>query len=357
MTTTKDRLDAPTRRDLLRGAGAGAGALGAMAAGLPTLAIAQDGPIVWVAYGGSTQEAQKKTIVAAFMADTGIEVIPASGPDLAKLKAQVQTGNLEWDVIGVIGSQAIRAGRAGLLEKMDYSIVDTADLDIPPLEYCAPYYSYGGGIGYDPARHPEGRHPTNWQEFWDVERFPGRRGLRNRPDENLEMALMADGVAARDLYPLDVDRAFASLDRIKPHVSHWIAGTPQTISLLTQNEIDFVFTYSGRVEAAQRDGQSVAYVYENNIVTGAYVAVTRGSRNRDAAMRLVSYFLKPELQAAFCNIMGYGPSKSTARAHLEPEVLARQPDLQDPGTAITDVEWWAENGEAVTTRFKTWLLT
>lgn len=319
------------------------------------VAFAQTGSLVWVGYGGSTQDAQRVAFVDPFTKDTGINVTAAAGPDLAKLQAQVQTGNMEWDVLSVIGSQAIRAGASGLLEAIDYNVVDKEGLEVEPLEYCAPYYAYGGGIAYDPKRNPNP--PTTWKEFWDVDTFPGRRGLRNRPDENLEIALMADGVPAKELYPLDVDRAFASLDRIKPHVSHWIPQTPETISLLARNEIDYVFTYSGRVEAAQKDGQSIAYVYENNVVTAAYLAVAKGSANRDAAMRLVSYFLKPELQAAYCDEMGYAPTKAAARELMSPEVLARQPDLAAPGTAVTDNTWWAEHGDAVTTRFKSWLLS
>lgn len=356
MTTQCDARQGPTRRDLIKSAGiAGAGIIAAPYI-MSRSAYAKE-TIVWVSYGGTTQEAQADTIVAAFMKETGIEVIAASGPDLAKIKAQVQTGNVEWDMVNLIGSQAVAAGREGLLEKLDYSVVDASDLYLPALEFTAPWYAYGGGIAFDPQRHPAGKHPTTWPEFWDVEKFPGRRGLRSRPDENLEMALMADGVPAKELYPLDVDRAFASLDRIKPHVAKWIAETPQTISLLQQNEVDFVFTYSGRVEAAQRQGISADYVYENNIVTPSYLCVPKGTAHRDAAMQLANYFLRPDLQAAFCNRMGYSPVKRAATALLTPEVRDRQPDLDAPGTAITDVEWWADNFAEVNERFKEWMIS
>ena len=356
MTTQSKARRGPTRRDVIKTAGVvGAGVVTAPFL-LSKDALANE-TIVWVSYGGSTQEAQEDTIVAAFKKETGIEVIAASGPDLAKIKAQVQTGNVEWDMVNLIGSQAVAAGREGLLEKLDYSIVDVSDLYLPALEFTAPWYAYGGGIAFDPKRHPAGKHPTTWPEFWDVEKFPGRRGLRSRPDENLEMALMADGVPAKELYPLDVDRAFASLDRIKPHVAKWIAETPQTISLLQQNEIDFVFTYSGRVEAAQRQGVSVDYVYDNNIVTPSYLCVPKGTKHLKAAMTLANYFLRPDLQAAFCNRMGYSPVKRAATALLTPEVRAHQPDLDAPGTAITDVQWWADNFTEVNERFKEWMIS
>ena len=168
---------------------------------------------------------------------------------------------------------------------------------------------------------------------------------------------MADGVSAKKLYPCDVDRAFRSLDRIKSHVGKWIPETPQTISLVQNNEIDFVFTYSGRVEAAKRQGISMEYVYESNIVTPSYMCVPKGVKNKDAAMKLVSYFMRADLQAAFCNIMGYTPVKRAGMNFLAPEVKARQPDLDHPNTAVTNVDWWAENFSEVNKRFKEWMIS
>jgi len=340
------------RRSALFGAGVFAG---------PALltarrAIAAD-TLVYVSYGGATEDAEVVSFLKPFEADTGNKVIAASGPDIAKLKAQVMTGNVEWDVVDFIGSQAIAADREGVLEKIDYSVVDDSDMYVPKEEASFPFYVYGGGIAFDPARHPDGKHPTDWAQFWDVKAFPGRRGLRSRPDENLELALMADGVPAKQLYPLDVDRAFRSLDRIKPYVAKWIPETPQTISLLQSNEIDFVFTYSGRVQAARKQGVSIAYVYEANIVTPAYTSVAKGTRNKAAAMKLASYFAKPERQAQFCNILGYSPVKRSAIKMLTPETLAQQPKLDDPKTAITDIKWWADNFVEVNKRFKEWLIT
>ncbi|MGE5202990.1 MAG: ABC transporter substrate-binding protein [Acidobacteriota bacterium] len=346
-----------SRRSLLRNGGlVGAGFLAA-----PTLLTSRRSQaadsLVYVSYGGATEDAEVVSFLKPFEADTGTKVVAASGPDIAKLKAQVMTGNVEWDVIDFIGSQAIAADRAGVLEKIDYSVVDDTDMFVPKEEASFPFYVYGGGIAYDPARHPDGKHPTDWVQFWDAKAFPGRRGLRSRPDENLELALMADGVPAKQLYPLDVDRAFRSLDRIKPYVAKWIPETPQTISLLQSNEIDFVFTYSGRVQAARKQGVSIDYVYDANIVTPAYTCVAKGTRNKAAAMKLASYFAKPERQAQFCNILGYSPIKRSAMKLLTPETLAQQPKLDDPKTAITDIKWWADNFIEVNKRFKEWLIT
>ncbi|TEA74180.1 ABC transporter substrate-binding protein [Allopusillimonas ginsengisoli] len=313
--------------------------------------------LVYVSYGGTTQEAQEKTIHKSFEANTGIKILSTTGPDIAKLKAQVMTGNVEWDVVSFIGSQALAAQKAGLLEKLDYQIINTSGLAIGKEEYCVPWYVYGGGMAYDPKRTPPEHAPKNWVEFWDSDNFPGRRGLRSRPDENLELALVADGVDPKSLYPLDVNRAFKSLDRIKPHVAKWIAETPQTISLLQTNEIDFVFTYSSRAEQAQANGNSIAYIYKHNIVTPSYLCIPKGSRNKKSAMELINFYLQKDQQADFVNITHYTPVNSAARILLTPEAKASQIDLTDNETIITNVEWWADNFAEVNHRFSEWRIS
>lgn len=343
---------ATDRRTFLKGAAL----LAAPAVIIPGRARAAES-IVFVGYGGATQEAEEKAIVRVFEQETGIQVIKASGPDLGKLKAQIKSGNLEWDVVSYIGSQAAAAAKEGLLEPLDYNVINASDQFIDRKEHICPWYVYGGGIGFDPKRHPAGKHPRDWPQFWDAKAFPGRRGLRSRPDENIELALMADGVSAKKLYPCDVERAFKSLDRIKPNVAKWIEQTPQTISLVQNNEIDFVFTYSGRVEAAKKQGLSLDYVYEANIVTPSYMCVPKGTKKKEAAMKLVSYFMRADLQAAFCNIMGYTPVKRAGMKLLTDEVKARQPNLDDEKTAVTNVDWWADNFSEVNKRFKEWMIT
>jgi putative spermidine/putrescine transport system substrate-binding protein len=312
--------------------------------------------IVYVSAGGTTQEAQEKTILAAFQKETGIKVLSVAGADLAKMKAQQMSGNIEWDVINLQAGQAVFAATHDMLEKVDYSVVDASDSFMSPEESTLAWYVFTGGIGYR-ATSDAPKHPTDWPQFWDAKGLPGRRGLRSRPDETLEPALLADGVPARNLYPLDVDRAFRSLDRIKPYVPKWIAETQQTITLMQTNEVDFVYTYSGRVEVARQHGIQVEFVYNANLVTPSYLCVLKGTRHRAAAMKLVSYFLRPDLQAAFCNLTGYSPIRRAAIKLLTPETLAKQPKMDDPNTAYVDGHWWASNFDTVNQRYQEWLLS
>lgn len=314
--------------------------------------------LVYIGYGGSTQDVINKVFIESFTKETGIEIISTPGADLAKLRAQVQTGNIEWDLLNLIGPQASAAGNDGLLEEIDYSIVHRAGpIERGQSKYFNTYYYSRGGIGYNPEKFPDGRHPTSWAEFWDVEKFPGRRGLRSRPEDNLEMALIADGVAPKDVYPIDVDRAFASLDKIKSSVAHWIAETPQTVSLLQNNEVDFVFTYSSRIEAAQKQGSKVAFAYGPNFLTPGTHVIPKGTKKRDAAMQLMRHFLRADLQAEFCNQTGSTPINPAAVPLMAAEVSANQPKFDDPQVMFVNVDWWAANYAEMNRRFLEWRLT
>ena len=337
------------------------GCLGAALLGGPALirnAHAADS-IVFVGWGGALQKSYDAHVLQPIARKLGVQLINAYGPDLAKLKAQVLVNKVEWDFLSTTGAMAMAGGREGLFEKIDYSIVTNADaLSVPKAEFALPWYVYWGGIAYDPKRHPPGKFPTTWAEFWDVKRFPGRRGLRNRPDEILEIALLADGVAPKDLYPLDVERAFRSLNKIKPHVTNWIAQTPQTISLIQTNELDFTYAYKSRVLAAQESGVSMDIVDTHPLVTNTYVCVGKGTKNKAVVMRFLNELLSPEMQAAFVNNnIGNGPITNNAGPRIKPDVAKLVPDLKSAKVALTDDQWWADNYEKVAPRFKEWLLT
>ena len=345
----------PSRRAFIAGAAAALAAPAILRSG----AVHAANSLVFVGWGGTLQKIYDEVVLQPIAKSLGIQLINAYGPDLAKLKAQVTTGKIEWDLMSLTGAMAVGAERDKLLEPIDYSIVkNAANLVLPKHEACLPWYSYWGGIGYDPKRHPPGKFPTTWAEFWDVKRFPGRRGLRNRPDEILEIALLADGVAPKQLYPLDVDRAFRSLDKIKPAVVHWIAQTQQTVSLIQSNEVDFTYVYKGRVLAAQPEGVSIEIADEYPLVNTTLVAAAKGTRNREAVMRFLDAMLTPEMQAAFVNALpGNGTATNNVKHLLKPEVLSVLPDPTSPKVAINNDDWWADNYLKIAPRFKEWLLT
>jgi putative spermidine/putrescine transport system substrate-binding protein len=309
-----------------------------------------------ISWGGEYRKAVEEAFVNPFIKETGIEVQIADTPDLAKVKAQVMSHDIQWDVFDCPGSMALSGSTEGFWEPLDKSVIDISDSTVPVGVDYLPYYMYGGGIGWDPKRFADGKHPTDFIQLWDAKAFPGRRGLRTRISETLDIALLADGVPPAKLYPLDIERGFKALDRIKPQVKKWIEETPQTIALVQNNEIDFSYTYGGRVKAAQKGGVSIDFSFAQTLNCQNYMCVLKGTPRKAAAMKYVAMLLRPDRQAAFANIMGYTPTVSKAMPMVTAENRKWMPDMTNPRNVVMDDKWWQSNYATLQKRFSEWLL-
>jgi putative spermidine/putrescine transport system substrate-binding protein len=333
-----------------------AGALAAGATFMPAV-LAQAKSIVVTCWGGDYEKAIKSCFADPYAKETGIGVSLVNNADLTKMKVQVDSKNVQWDVFDSVGPQITAGARQGLWEDIDAKIVDRSDLVSPGGKDYVGTYLFGGGVAYDPKRVPEGKRPQNLKDFWDVQRFPGRRGLRTRISETLEMALVADGVAPDKLYPLDVERGFKALDRIKPSVKKWIETTPETITLITSNELDYTYSYMSRVFPAQKAGSSVAMATGQTINSLEYLAVPKYGKNTEAAMRYVAFCLRPDRQAAFANTVFFAPNARKAVPLVAAESQQYMPDVLNPAHIIMNDGWWADKYDALQKRFTEWMLT
>jgi len=348
-------LASPRRRALAQGLGLAM--VSAPFLGLaPRVARAAD-PVVMVSWGGNYQESIERFIAKPFIEETGIPVKIIAGADLAKAKGQVKTGNVEWDIYDGGGAQITAGETENLWEPLDTEIVKPRNLVVPVRSHSIPYYMYTGATGYVPSRLNGKPAPQTFAQLWDIKEFPGRRGFRTRVAETFEMALLADGVPASKMYPLDFERAFAALERIKPHVTKWITQTPQTISLLTNNEIDYSYTYTGRVLAARQSGLDVNITTGQSVLVNGYMAVLRGSKRRESAMKFLDFALRPQIQADFVSSLAYLPNNRDAMPMMtkDKDVVALLPDLNSPNNVIVDDTWWASHFMDLDRRFKEWL--
>lgn len=319
-------------------------------------AWAQQKQLVIANFGGAVRAAKRKVLYDPFTEATGIKIIHGEGPDIAKMRVQVESKDVEWDIIDMNDAWVEDAGRIGLLERIDETIVDREGC-IPAArnEYACGGNIYAGGIAF-PTNRLNGKVARNWTDFWDVKGIPGRRGLRNRITDTLEIALMGDGVPASEVYPCDVERAFKALDRLKPYVSHWITPASQTVTLVQQNETDFTFAYSTRVKDLQAAKVPIDYSFQQNILGLGYSGVLKGTRNRDASMRFLDFMMKKDRQVALANLTGDAPTYPDAVALVDPALRKWLPDVGNPNNLFTNPSWWSGRAEELTLRFKQWLL-
>lgn len=337
-----------------------AGTAGVLAAQMLTRpSRAKSDSVTLTSYGGSFQEALEKHAAKPFTEETGINVNIVPTPDLARIKAQLLTGNIEWDIFSGAGAEVAAGSKQGFWERLDHSSFDIGDLVAPPGNDSISWNYYAAGIAWDPAKFTPEKHPTTFAEYFDLKKFPGRRVLYNNMRSSpLEMALLGDGVAPKDIYPLDLDRAFKALDRIKPSIATWMGTAQQAISLVQTGEVDFSVTYANRVKATTEPGggKQLAFSFEQNLLYSEDFAVLKGAPSKENAMKLVAYFLRPEVQARVMNQTGLIPVSKKAVPMLSAEARKWQPDLSKPNNLKIDGAYWAENFDAVSRRFKEWVL-
>lgn len=321
-------------------------------------AKAADTAITVTSWGGSYHDMVQKVFVDPFTAETGIAVQLVDNGDMAKVKAQVMSNSVSWDVIDAPAGFATSGAKEGLWEQLDPSLSGMTGLLQAPNEFYMPIYLYSGGILWHDERNPGETHPVDFAGFFDTEKFPGRRCMRSLAQETLEMALIADGVAPKDLYPLDVERAFAKLDKLKPFISKFAGSTPEQVSSVAQNEADFSYSYYNRVKATQDSGTPLAFSFEQTNNALDFFAIPKGSKNKEAAQRFIEFSLRAEQQKAWALAGFYMPNHAETLAALRSSPEGSYlPDLENGKNAIIDPVWWGDNLTEVQRRYSEWMIS
>lgn len=308
-----------------------------------------------VLFGGTFGEAITRTAVKPFEEETGINVRVLNTPDLAKVKAQVVTGNVEWDLFDGDGARAFAGSRESLWEVIPSHITAKSALPPGPKGDIVGYLMYSGSIVHmdDGENRPR---PTSFADFWDVKAYPGRRAILMRVNEMLEMALVADGVDPKRLYPLDIDRAFRSLDRIKPYIRKFIEKTTQSISLLQTGEVDYSYTFQNRVHSARKDGYPLKFMASQTITSGNYFTIPKGAPNKRNAKLFLEYVLRRETQARICDELVLTPANPDALTLMRADIVSQLPSTTDPDNILMNYDWWSDRFLALDKIYKEWLL-
>jgi len=310
--------------------------------------------------GGAAGDAVKDCFIKPFEQATGLKVGFEATHEFSKLKAMVQSGTVTWDLAeGPSIDFVILWAEEGLLEPLDYTIIDKKGL------YQETLHKYGIGkafystvLGYNSARYPKGAHPTSWKDFWDVKKFPGARCLRNAPDNNLEFGLMADGVPPDKLYPLDIDRAFRSLDRIKPHVKVWWDAGAQPAQLLTDQEVDMASGWNGRILYVQKQGAKVGLEWNQGVLMFSSWVVPKGAPHAKNAMKFLNFSHQPKLQACYAAAVGYPGVSVKAVDYLDSKFASDLPTYAEnyKKQAVMNYEWWRQNRKKVEDLWNAWMV-
>ncbi|OAH11452.1 ABC transporter substrate-binding protein [Streptomyces jeddahensis] len=353
------------RRTILRTAGALAAATAA--AGCSTLTGGESSgssgggkkSLVVRNSGGSYHEALSKAIYEPFTKETGI-TISTVNYDTAQLIARITQGRPQFDVIDNSMLVYPKMVRADTLQPLDYDRLPHAKgagiADHLLTEHAVGKNVWASLMAY--RTDSLQRKPKNWADFWNTESFSGQRSLQSLDADNpeLEFALLADGVALDDLYPIDVDRAFASLSRIRGDIKKfWNSGALPAV-LLGRKEVVMSSLWTGRADALIRQGQPIAYEWNGARRHTNGWAIPKGTDKTDAAYQLIDFSLRPDVQAEFARIYPNGPVVPAALKALSDDVRAQLPTSPEhlkTGFDL-DVEWWDKNQDSVAKRWQEW---
>ncbi len=299
------------RRGFIAGAGAIAGV------GMAGRAQAQQGSVTFTSWGGAFQDSLRSTMLTPAGQTLGLTVKEDTTNGIQDVRAQITARKVVWDVTQQELPTAETLKRENALEPLDYGVINTDGI---PKELVNSHYvgfiNFTKVIAWQVSTYGENG-PKTWADFWDVKKFPGKRSLFQQVNYALEAATMAQGVEIPDVYKVlatkdGMEKAWAKLDEIAPHITVWYRGGSQSAQLLRDGEVDIIHMGHNRVESVIASGRKVGYRFDGGTMDIDALIVPRGAPNKANAMRLINELLKPEPQARLAKATPLGPVNANA---------------------------------------------
>lgn len=342
------------------------GSLALAAVGSPLLSAcggSSDGnTLTMVTWGGTTGAGIDKAYAQPFTDKTGIAVDVIEPVDYGKYSAQLDSGNITWDWVDLEGwfvyqnmNEWATVDRDVVFAGIDKDdIIELVDGRDRIVSWGVPSNSYSFVIAY--RTDNDGPHPASWEQFFDTKAIPGTRSIYNWPYGMVEAALLGDGVAFKDLYPLDVDRALDKLDDVRDDLVFWDSGA-QMQQQMTSGAAPFAFAWDARASYLGRRGEPIDIEWAENIQDGGLDVSAKDNPRNDEVMKLLGFCLGTQPQLEMAMATGYSPVLKSALAKIPRDELkwysAYQPNAEAALGSI-DLQWWADNMTDVADRWSTW---
>jgi putative spermidine/putrescine transport system substrate-binding protein len=345
---------------------AGALAVTGLTAGalLPAKPAVAGEQLTITSWGGAYQMSQRKAYFEPYAKVAGVKITEEEyNGEIAKIRAMVEAKSINWDAVDIDSATATQACAEGIVETIDWKKLglDRAKFTGADKYDCAvPTILYATVIAYDKDKLPNG--PKTIADLFDEQKFPGKRALQKNPFVNLEWALVADGVAIKDVYkvldtPEGVDRAFKKLDTIKKDVVWWEAGA-QPPQLLADGQVVMTSAWNGRIyDAIKNSGKHFEIMWDAQALDWDLWAIPKGNPRMDDAYKFIAFASSPAPQADQTHYISYGPANQDAIAKVDPAILPNLPTAPDHmGNALlVDPAFWGDKGEDLRQRFTAWL--
>ena len=333
--------------------------------------------ITVTSFGGAFSQSQIEAYQKPFSAKTGVKInAEVYNGGLAEVRAQVQAGNVTWDVVDLEKQDVVGACDEGLLEPIDWSTLPPApdgtpaEKDFIPgaLHECAvATIVWTTIVAYDETKFP-GEKPTKLADFFDIKKFPGMRAISKRPVVALEFALMADGVPPGEVYKTlstdaGMDRAFKKLDTIKENLIFWEAGA-QPPQMLADGEVVMTTAYNGRIFNAQvKENKPFVIIWDHHVYNWDMYTIPKGTKNKKTAMEFLKFATDTQRLADQASWISYGPVRKSSVPLISTyhgtdiKMAPHMPTAPEnfKNALETDVEWWADNQDEINKRYNAWM--
>lgn len=352
-------------------------AVGLLLTILTTNAIAQNPPLTIVSWGGAYETSQTEAYFKPFTALTGtpIKSVTYSG-GIELLRKQLESNTSDWDLIDLVIADNIEACEAGLLEKIDHSLLPLSPSGVPAAEDFLPGALTPCGVGqvvsatvlaFNDDAFP-GPKPSSISDLFDIDTFPGKRGLQKKPIAIMEWALLSYGIPRKDIYDLlSTERglrlAFARLNRIKEHITWWENGE-EPVQLLADGTVVMSSGYNGRFfNAAINQNLPIEIIWEGQLLNFSTWAIPLGAPNKDTALEFIRFATDTQRLADQAAYIAYGPvrrsSAKLVRKHLASDTdIRRHLPTYAPHQQLgieKDHEWYAKTQGRINKLFSDWL--
>lgn len=293
-------------------------------------------------YGGDADAAYMEALGNPFTADTGIDVVTEpGGPLIGVVRKMVDERNVTWDIVDASDYYSIRLDDEYLMP-IDYSVVDADALyDWNRYDRIAGSYTFSNVLTYDSSKFDEA--PTGWKDFFDLEKFPGKRAMYKWFDGMPEAFMLAAGKSPDEVYPIDMDLVAEMIDSLGDNLVLWDSGG-MSQQLFLDEEVVMGSLWNTRARLLNRDTDDrVKWIWNEQIISPGGWGVMQGAPNPEGAMKFIAASQDPERQIMLLDLLGNGPANPAAEALLSDEQRAINPVSHLDVGLVHDAKWYAES--------------
>jgi putative spermidine/putrescine transport system substrate-binding protein len=312
-------------------------------------ASAQAKQIVFVNWGGIANEAFGRFYGKPFEDKTaGVKVVmDSSGPSAGKIRTMVESKHVTWDICDSSAGTSILLGGQGLLEPIDYSIVDRGQL--PPKGFAYPHgaapYSFSSVLVYDAGKFGASP-PKSWADFLNFQKYPGKRLLRRDALGSLDALVMAEGVPMNKVYPLDTKLALGALKKLRKDALYWNSGS-ESEQIMRTGEASMGLIWNTRAKVLHDETKGrITWTWNQGVLQAGIFVIPKGNPAGVLSQRLLaSMCANAEAQVGLLEFLGNGPTNPKAAAAVPAALKRFNPTDPENLTVqlILDGEWWGKN--------------